>query len=122
MSAALAIIRAFDASALPDSLRRRVRIEAQPHPGLGSPCWIWAGRLNRNGYGRAWHAGAEPVAHRAVYEVLVGDVPAGHLLDHLCRRRACCNPDHVEPVLPRVNVARGEAVLFRSRSEAPAHG
>nr|WP_245214379.1 HNH endonuclease signature motif containing protein [Pararoseomonas indoligenes] len=73
---------------------------------------MWTGRTNRNGYGRAWHGGAEPVAHRAVYEELVGAIPTGLILDHLCRWRRCCNPGHVEPVTPRENVLRGEAILF----------
>lgn len=81
----------------------------------GFGCWIWRGRLNRNGYGRAGRAYGERVIHRVVYEHLVGSIPPGQLLDHLrdeCSSRACANPDHLEPVTPRINVRRGEAVLF----------
>jgi hypothetical protein len=106
--------------ALPDNLRRRILVCDAPHPRLGSPCWVWTGRLNRNGYGRAWHNGAEPVAHRAVYEELVGPIPAGEVLDHLCRWRRCCNPGHVEPVTVRENILRGEAVLFTPSRIQPA--
>ena len=109
--------------ALPNNLRRRILVCEAPHSRLGTPCWMWTGRPNRNGYGRAWHKGAEPVAHRAVYEELVGPIPEGHLLDHLCRWRRCCNPQHVEPVTPRENVLRGEAVLFTcSRTSSAAEG
>jgi hypothetical protein len=54
--------------------------------------------------------------HRVVWEILVGPIPAGADMDHLCRVRACCNPDHLEPVSRAVNVARGSA-----RAGAPRH-
>jgi hypothetical protein len=49
-------------------------------------------------------------AHRLVYEHLVGPVPDGLVLDHLCRNRGCCRPSHCEPVTPRENVMRGEGL------------
>lgn len=80
-------------------------------PDLG-PCWLWTARMNRNGYGRACLNGKEPVAHRAVYECLVGPIPEGLILDHLCRRRNCVAPLHLEPVTHQENTLRGEAILF----------
>lgn len=76
-------------------------------------CWIWLGELNRNGYGRVCVKGKRPVAHRHVYETLVGPIPEGLLLDHLCRVRCCVNPSHLEPVTPKENTLRGDAVLFQ---------
>lgn len=76
-------------------------------------CWVWVGRKNRNGYGRACWQGKEPVAHRLVYELVVGTIPEGMFLDHLCRNRACCNPEHLEPVTPQVNTLRGNTILFK---------
>ena len=72
-------------------------------------CWLWTGAKNRGGYGvisKGRRQGAA-IVHRAVWELLVGPIPAGTELDHVCRIRACCNPDHLEPVTRAVNVARG---------------
>jgi len=45
--------------------------------------------------------------HRVAYEAFVGEVPDGLVLDHLCRNRGCCNPEHLEPVTNQENVNRG---------------
>lgn len=86
---------------------------------LRSHCWDWqCGRFSRNGYGRVkCEGGHERVAHRVVYEELVGPIPAGHILDHLCERRSCVNPAHMEPVTHRINTLRGKAVLFKTAAE-----
>lgn len=75
-------------------------------------CWIWIGRLSEQGYG-LYHPGRNEAgqaitgqAHRVAYELLVGDIPDGLQLDHLCRIPACVNPDHLEPVTARENVLR----------------
>jgi hypothetical protein len=101
------------------SLAGRIRISEIIHSELGTPCWFWVGRINRNGYGRAWdvRTKTEPVAHRLVYELLVGPIPAGLVLDHLCFMRCCVNPGHLEPVTVRLNTHRGKAVLFRKASD-----
>src|SRR5690606_27636904 len=60
-------------------------------------------------YGFLWRANRKYLrAHVASYELHVGPVPDGLVLDHLCRNRACINPSHMEPVPNRVNVLRGE--------------
>jgi hypothetical protein len=70
------------------------------------PCQLWAGALDRSGYGRVWHDGAARLAHRVAYEIERGPIPAGLDLDHRCAVRACCNPNHLEPVTHRVNILR----------------
>lgn len=45
--------------------------------------------------------------HRVVYEALVGPIPDGMVIDHLCRQPSCVNPAHLEPVTRRENVLRG---------------
>ena len=66
-------------------------------------CWLWTGFLNRSGYGQY----GRQLAHRIVYEVVVGPIPVGLELDHLCRVKHCVNPEHLDPVIHKVNVLRG---------------
>lgn len=47
------------------------------------------------------------MSHRIVYEALIGQIPSGMVLDHLCRVRNCVNPQHLEPVTNRANILRG---------------
>ncbi len=70
-------------------------------------CWLWLGYLIRRGYGRVSLDGKMKLAHRVVYEILHGPIPPGLECDHLCRVRACVNPDHIEPVTPSENAKRG---------------
>lgn len=72
-------------------------------------CWLWTGETATNGYGRANIDGRNQPAHRVAYEWLVGPVPDGLELDHLCAVRNCVNPVHLEPVTHQVNVARAAA-------------
>lgn len=72
-------------------------------------CWIFTGYTQPFGHGMV-NLGAKKgkaLTHRLVYERLVGPVPAGLELDHLCRVPSCCNPEHLEPVTHRENVRRG---------------
>jgi hypothetical protein len=76
-------------------------------------CWLWTA-AKAGGYGRFALAGGRLVpAHRYAWEVLVGPIPAGMQMDHLCRTPACVNPAHLEPVTQRENALRGEAPTVR---------
>lgn len=74
-------------------------------------CWGWIGAKHPFGYGcfEHWRLKAT-LAHRISYMLLVGPIPEGLELDHLCRNTECTNPRHLEPVLPKVNKARGIGV------------
>jgi len=72
-------------------------------------CWEWMGNPDRGGYGKAkYEDGRRGGAHRAVYTYLVGPIPDGLQLDHLCRNPICVNPDHLEPVTQIENRRRSE--------------
>lgn len=91
-------------ASLPERVAQCIRLDE-------SGCWLWTGFLVR-GYGRFWRQDEKRTvqAHRHVYELLVGPIPAGLHLDHqchnedesceggdTCRHRACVNPHHMDP-------------------------
>lgn len=93
---------------LDERIHERYWAKVQPCPMTG--CWIWTGAEANGGYGAI--SGGPRVArwtakaHRFFYEALVGKIPDGLELDHLCRVRCCVNPLHLEPVTRAVNMAR----------------
>ena len=87
-------------------------------------CWPWLAAENNWGYGlfnvgsRTDGTRRKAYAHRWSYEHLVGPIPEGLQLDHLCRTPACVRPEHLEPVTPSENVRRGH----ESRGTTAQHG
>ncbi len=75
---------------------------------FGDYCWLWVGRLE-GGYGRTKVVGVHWPAHRVIYTLLVGPIPEGLVLDHLCRVRHCVRPAHLEPITEAENIRRGRA-------------
>src|SRR3990167_2802721 len=69
-------------------------------------CVIWTGVYAKGGYGQMKVDGQMRRAHRVAYQVHVGPIPDGLVLDHLCRERGCINWRHVEPVTISENVLR----------------
>lgn len=80
-------------------------------------CWLWTGTRTGKGYGRFKVNGRLVFAHRFAYELLVGPIPPGLQVDHLCRVRHCVNPAHLEPVTCKENIQRGETGLARGRQQ-----
>lgn len=76
-------------------------------------CWEWTGKLTQGGYGTSF-AGSHKMGtyrtvlvHRFVFAVLTRQIIHGLDIDHLCKNRKCCNPDHLEPVTRAENIRRG---------------
>ena len=93
-------------AALPANMRNKIAEEICPIAGLPGFCWAWTGAINSRGYGCIGINGKSQLSHRVAYELLVGAIPAGLQIDHLCRNKKCCNPSHLEPVTAKVNSSR----------------
>lgn len=86
------------------------RFWAKVDRGGPGDCWLWVAGRNTDGYGRFKVGGRHVKAHRWAYESLVGPIPEGLEIDHLCRNPPCVNPAHMEPVVHRENLLRGDTL------------
>lgn len=100
---------------LPERIERKIEKSGN--------CWTWSAAKTGEGYGGVWLNGRMVLAHRAVFEALEGPIPDGMTLDHLCRNRACVNPQHLEVVTRGANVLRGVGVTaMQARQETCVRG
>lgn len=76
-------------------------------------CWLWRSDVGRDRYGKFFCGKRRVSAHRWAWKHLVGPIPDGLELDHLCKARKCVNPDHLEPVTHRENVLRSGNFVAR---------
>jgi hypothetical protein len=88
-------------------------------------CWPWLGWIDpKDGYGRTSVAGKKTLAHRAVYEDLVGPILPGFDLLHSCDNPPCCNPRHLSPGIHAHNMAdmarKGRAPHTRGEAQPNA--
>ncbi|WP_075201282.1 HNH endonuclease signature motif containing protein [Leucobacter japonicus] len=92
-------------------------------------CWQWHGRLTSVGYGQFRYDNKLRSAHRTAYELLVGPIPIGFVIDHLChnsdgschrnsecQHRSCVNPEHLDAVSYATNRRTGKATEAKLRS------
>lgn len=83
-------------------------------------CLEWHS-ASQDGYGKISFAGKPRGVHRVLYELEVGKVPEGLVLDHLCRNRRCANVKHLEIVTNAENLRRGERWKFKSSRCSQGH-
>lgn len=74
-------------------------------------CWLWTGSVFK-GYGQV----GNDQPHRMAYQELIGEIPLGLQLDHLCRVPTCCNPWHLDPVTQAENNRRKWALYLRCKN------
>lgn len=79
-------------------------------------CWNWTAMTDPQGYGRFAVGGIPKLAHRVAYELLVGPIPQGKLIDHTCYKPACVRPSHLRPVTAKQNQENRAGVRAHSRS------
>jgi hypothetical protein len=100
--------------------------------GNPSDCWLWISGVSGSGHGQIRINGQKVYAHRVAYELVVGPIPDGLFLDHMCHNRdlacpggtncthrRCVNPAHLEPATRRENQLRGRA--FSAVNAAKTH-
>lgn len=107
----------FGDARLPDRFWAKVQID-------GAGCWRWSGATDGKGYGKIGNKmvrNSPMFAHRVAYEALVGPIPDGLVMDHLCRVCCCVNPVHLEPVTQRENLLRGIGHAAVNASKAACH-
>lgn len=90
----------------------------EPRVNKTDDCWIWTGATNGVGYGKLGISEngvlSYPYTHIIAYEALIGSIPDGMEIDHLCRNPICCNPKHMETVTSLENSLRGEHPNFKT--------
>ena len=90
----------------------------------GAGCWVWTGSCLPSGYGKVTVNFKTKLVHRVVYEELVGEIPAGLQLDHICENKSCANPSHLAPSTARTNTLRSNnptAINFRKKACIRGH-
>ena len=85
---------------------------------VGESCWLWMGAKDlAQGYGYFGDGTKVVRAHRWAYEQLIGPIPVGLEIDHLCRVTACVNPEHLEAVTRSTNIQRGRTSALRNQTQ-----
>jgi hypothetical protein len=100
----------------------KLRLLKRLEPDLATGCLLWSGAQTGNGYGHMWADGHYRLTHRLAYELFVGPIADGLVIDHLCRQPLCANPRHLDAVTPATNTRRGELVTaLKARGQARTH-
>lgn len=105
--------------------RRSLESRFWPKVHKTEGCWLWTASLDHRGYGQinaGGRRGKPLAAHRVAYELVVGPIPDGTELDHLCRNTICVRPDHLDPVTHTENMYRTPWVQAQMAKTRCVHG
>lgn len=70
---------------------------------FNTPCWIWQGYCDKDGYAEIKFRGKKYRAARISYVAFIGPINNGNDIDHTCKNRACVNPKHLQQTDPLTN-------------------
>ena len=79
-------------------------------------CWTWSGSTMRRGYGRIQIGGRVQLAHRVSYELTIGPIPNGMVIDHVCHQPACVKPQHLRVCSQKQNLENHSGAYSNSKS------
>ena len=116
INVAKSIDRVWYAAFITRLLARRTEQAAPVEAKLKTPCWLWTGYCDDQGYGQVHYLGCSRWVHRVSYSLFRGVIPAGREVGHKCRVRNCFNPEH----LKKVTVASNRRDITRPANEEPA--
>lgn len=95
---------------IPETIKKHIKVF--------DDCWVWQGSFVR-GYGKLMYEKERWLAHRLIKTLAIGkQIPSNMVCDHLCRNKACVNPDHIRIVTQKENIhAEGSLAVAKKRSE-----
>lgn len=113
------------------------QIDKTPGQGPNGDCWVWTGKVDRDGYGLTPYGRDKNVpgrkgsqkAHRVSFELVKGKISSGFEILHSCDTPSCCNPAHLSEGTHLENIAdctakgrnpRGERVHLAKISKEKA--
>ncbi|WP_172891594.1 HNH endonuclease signature motif containing protein [Cohaesibacter sp. ES.047] len=85
-------------------------------------CWIWQGPTSGDGRGGGYPRmnldGQTVAVHRVIFTCFFGFIPGKKQIDHTCRNRLCCNPEHLEMVTHKKNQLRRDLANRQARTQS----
>jgi len=91
-------------------MRRIIHNVEVVEKGHDTACWEWQGGTSGDsestrghGYGRISVHGHMAAVHRVMWSLVHGYLPAKKQIDHKCKNRLCCNPQHLQMVTHKQN-------------------